>query len=110
MPKKKEILKKLFLICLYLVLFHKTIAINLIESEPFFKVYRNFNSENSKLTLSPLFPTCSCEEANCIIGSILGQQSKYNKTSINLYFKFLFGTLYIILYHFKNLKYIVVYF
>nr|XP_034323276.1 transmembrane cell adhesion receptor mua-3 isoform X4 [Crassostrea gigas] len=30
--------------------------------------------ENSKLTLSPLFPTCSCKEANCVIGSILGQQ------------------------------------
>lgn len=45
MPKKKkEILKKLLLIRLYLVLFHKTIAINLIESEPFFKVYRNMNS------------------------------------------------------------------
>lgn len=44
MPKKKEIFKKLFMICLYLVLFHITIAINLIESETFFKVYRNMNS------------------------------------------------------------------
>lgn len=43
MLKKKEILKKLFLVCLYLVLFYKIIVINLIELEFFFKVYRNMN-------------------------------------------------------------------